>query len=584
MKYLKRFIKNPIVWFLVIVFAASFYNNVYENSIQNVIRSDGRGYFAYLPAVLIYDDPSFEKVIGVEEGIYNANNQIYLHKDNNGNTYNKYFPGIALLQLPFFLLACMLSFLSNQPVDGYSDLFHYLFLFGSFFYFSLGVLFFSKALRQRFPEIKKDFKWLIILITFASPLFFYLLHGTSISHLYSFGLFGLYSYVITLLIKTPKASLYFILGLLLGLIFLLRPTNLLIVLVIPLFFDSWKGFLSLLKTTFFNRGRLFITAILGFLIPASILLLSWKWQTGYWIVWSYSGEGFNFLNPKFIETLFSYRIGLFLHTPIIILSIVGLIFLIRKRMYLLVSYLFYFLILTWVISSWWCWDYESQFGPRPFTEHIILLLFPVFLILKKHTKILYPLIVLCALLGIFRIAQWYTGVVLIARYDSNSYWNSLASFGEEQKGRWNYTRSCHPYGNIVSSDEVLSHSEVFSFSDEIEYGLSVSVKMPKPRTNEWYYYSVQLEKRHNIDKFGSIGLVIDASSDDLDKKYYYAYDLFNDREEGKGEWSDLLTFEGIIYDNFQEYDNIKIYIWNIKGQTFDVRNVKYTISVYKSEE
>lgn len=584
MKYLKRIIKNPIVWLLVIVLAASFYNNAYESDIQYVIRSDGRGYYAYLPAAFIYNDPSFEKVISIEKEVCNTRNQIYLHKDENGKTYNKYFPGIALLQLPFFLLACVLSVILNQPVDGYSDLFHYLFLFGSFFYFSIGIVFFIKAFKQRFPDITKNIKWIIVLLTFASPLFFYLLQGTSISHLYSFGVFGIYSYVITLLLKTQKRSLYFILGLLLGLIFLLRPTNLLIILVIPLFFDNWKSFWSLLKITFANRACFFITAILGFLIPASILILSWKWQSGHWIIWSYSGEGFNFLHPKFIETLFSYRIGLYLHTPILILSLLALLFLIRKRMYHLISFLVYFLILTWVISSWWCWDYESQFGPRPYTEHMIFLMFPVFLILKKYKRILYPLMVLCAFLGIFRMAQWYTGVVSIARYDSNSYWSSLTSFGENEKDRWNYTKSCHPYGNLVSRKEVLSHTEVFSFSDEIDYGLPVSIKMPKPRTNEWYYFSVQLEKRHDLDKFESVGLVINATSDDHDERYYYAYDLYNDREEGKGEWSEPLIFEGIIYDNFQEYDKVRISIWNKKGQSFEIRNVKYTVSVYKSDE
>lgn len=584
MNYLKKFIKNPIVWLLVIVLAASFYNNAYKSDIQYVIRSDGRGYYAFLPAAFIYNDPSFEKVISIEKEVCNTRNQIYLHKDENGKTYNKYFPGIAVLQIPFFVLACILSFFLNQPVDGYSDLFHYLFLFGSFFYFALGIIFFNKTFKHRFPDIKKQVPWLIIIITFASPLFFYLLQGTSISHLYSFGLFGLYSYAITLLIKKQKASQYFILGLLLGLIFLLRPTNLLIILVIPLFFDSWKDFLSLLKITFANRARLLITAILGFLIPASILLLSWKWQTGHWIVWSYSGEGFNFLNPKFIETLFSYRIGLYLHTPILILSLISLMFLIRKRMYLLTSYLVYFLMITWVISSWWCWDYESQFGSRPFIEHMFFLMIPVFLILKKYKNILYPFMLLCALLGIFRIAQWYTGVVPEARYDSNSYWDTLSSFGEDQEGRWNFTRSCHPYGTLVSSDEVFSHIEEFSFTDEIEYGLPLVLELPKPRTNEWYYYSVQLEKRHDLDQFEDVFLVADARSEGVTERYYYTFDLYNDREEGKGEWSKPLIFEGIIYDNFQEYDEAVFYIWNKGKIAFDIRNVKYTVSVYKSDE
>ena len=71
-----------------------------------IISSDGLGYYAYLPAMLIDHDVTYNKVTEREKKIlgYNRYEPGYLVKSGN-RVVNKYFAGEALLLLPFFLLA-----------------------------------------------------------------------------------------------------------------------------------------------------------------------------------------------------------------------------------------------------------------------------------------------------------------------------------------------------------------------------------------------------------------------------------------------------------------------------------------------
>ena len=76
-------------------------------------------------------------------------------------------------------------------------------------------------------------------------------------------------------------------------------------------------------------------------------------------------------------------------------------------------------------------------------------------------------------------------------------------------------------------------------------------------------------------------MVIDAFRKDQNKRFYQAVALFNDRLEGKDNWAQL-EFEGQVYDNFQEFDFIKIYIWNQGKKVFEIKNIEFSLEVYKS--
>ena len=176
MERLNRLLKTLLTWFALFAVVLSLYQSVYKNDISSIVRSDGRGYYAYLPALLIQNDSSFESVVETEKS-YGKGAQIYLYKEINGNSYNKYFPGLAVLQSPFFTLACGVSWLSGENVDGYNDIFMCFFLLGSLFYLLIGLISFSKVLEIRFPNSTLSKNAILVTIIVASPVLYYAIHS-----------------------------------------------------------------------------------------------------------------------------------------------------------------------------------------------------------------------------------------------------------------------------------------------------------------------------------------------------------------------------------------------------------------------
>ncbi len=171
----------------------------------SIIQSDGKGYYAYLPALLIHQEKDFSQTNITERKYFGENYQpSYLNVTENGKVYNKYFPGEAILQIPFFLGAYFLSYITNSPLDGYSNLFQLFFFLGGLVYTILGLYFFQKSLSIYFPENKKWIQLITLLVYFSTPILAYSLELMSYSHIYSFFLFGAFS--VTLLSQKNNLS------------------------------------------------------------------------------------------------------------------------------------------------------------------------------------------------------------------------------------------------------------------------------------------------------------------------------------------------------------------------------------------
>lgn len=576
-------LKNPLLIFGIAFVVFSGFFTLRDDRLKEIVRSDGRGYYAYLPALLIYQDGSFQKSAEVEKSYFEHGiDQLYLFTDQKGNQYNKYFPGIALLQLPFFGIACLISWIFNQPIDGYSSVFLFCFYIGSLVYGLLGIRLFSLIIQQLFPQRINQKRWVIPLFYIATPLLYYQLITPSFSHLYSFVFFGLFAWQFFKFIASPTLKNAFVLGLILGMITILRPTNLIILLIIPFLAGSWGNTVSFLKILSSEKGKRFFVGTIGFLIVISLVFLSWKWQTGDWIVWSYSGEGFNFLHPQLWANWFSFRVGLFVHSPLLLISIVGLVLLFKTNRFQAISWILYFAINSWVISSWWCWDYESPFGNRPMTEHLFFMLLPIFSALAKFPKFTYSFLLICSVLGIIRFFEIKTEFMVDQRFTKQNYIASLAFWNPDNHNRWNFTRSCIPFGERIENKVLLNLPETQNILPTEEFAFTVQENLPKPRTNEKYAFTVELQKRIFSKKFQDVYLVIDAFKSDESKRYYKAIELFNDRQEGKSDWSENLVFEGHIHDYLQEYDAVKIYIWNPGKQHFQIRNLQIRLEKYQA--
>lgn len=578
-EYMLQTLKNPLSWFAVLLIVFTVQNNLLDGEFKNVIRSDGRGYYAYLPAILIHDDPTFEASLEAETKNAGQNfNQYYLYKNEDGATYNKYFPGMAVLQSPFFAGGCLMAVISGAPVDGYSEPFELAFLLGSLFYVIFGLFLFSFCLKQLFPKYSKYVPWLVIGVFSSTTLLMYSTFTLGLSHHYSFFLFSVFFYLALRLRKEISGKTLFWLGITLGMIALVRPTNILVILILPYLLNDSITMKQFFGQLFTNKAKLFLKGILGFALVFSLLFIVWKWQSGNWIVWSYSGEGFNFFHPAIWENLFSFRNGLFLHSPILIVTFIGAVWITLVNRSKMLWWWLYFGLNSWVISSWWCWDYETSFGNRPFTEHVIFLILPLFYLMEKKPKVVVGALIFFATIGGMRYQAYANGFMVDQRFTAANFLPSLAIWNTENAGRWQFPRSVNPFGEKVNELVILNRSEKLEFNSATEFGLDAGMEISQNRTKEILFFRASMEKR--VKKpLKDVFLVVHATNENGSKVYYKAVELFNDRLEGQNDWAEI-SFSGQIPDHFHEFTNVKIYLWNRGKNEFELRNIRMSIETF----
>lgn len=440
---LSSFLKNAhyhlcLLFIGAIAFAHQYKVSFSSDEWSKVVKVDGKGYYAYLPAVFVYQDLNFGFFEEVE--IENAEdpNQIYWYIYNfEGSRTNKYFAGTALCISPFFLLAHAYSYLSGGEMSGFS--FPYMFMLGmcALFYFLLGIHLLRKTL-----ELSSVKPWLIVLtmlaLAFSTNLYYYTVREFSMSHVYSFAwvsvfVFGVKSYFVK---QNTKHLL--LAALALGIVLLIRPVNGLIVFSIPFLAGSLESLKAGFKN-YLSQKLVLISTILIPLFIASIQLVIYKVQTGKWLVYSYAEEGFNFTSPEIFNFLFSYKKGLFVYTPatffIVLLVLVMLVFSFAKEKvstrnearFQSLSFLGFFLLIVYVLSSWWMWFYGGSFGSRAMIEYypFIFLALALSLNLKSKwwLKVLFIAFILaCIQLNMVQTKQYISGAIHWVDMDKEWYW------------------------------------------------------------------------------------------------------------------------------------------------------------------
>lgn len=118
-----RWLVFHLLAFTILASIASHY--IYSNKlIWPPIRSDGDGYYAYLPTLLIHKKLDFGVLKDHFGGAIPDYTGIHRHPQT-GNFYNKYPIGVAVLMVPFFGIAHALTQIAGLAADGYSDIYQY---------------------------------------------------------------------------------------------------------------------------------------------------------------------------------------------------------------------------------------------------------------------------------------------------------------------------------------------------------------------------------------------------------------------------------------------------------------------------
>lgn len=343
--------------------------NRWDNPYGRPIVGDAKGYYAYLPAIFIHQDLKFSFVEQVERDYYPEDFSLwkdFLVEQPNGSFVNKCFPGVAVFYLPFFLISYFLSYVLGFPLDGYSVLFQWSIIVAHVCYYALALILLNAILKRN--EIRLRYRFMtMFLLTFGTNVFFYSVFDFSVVHI--FGFFGTTLFIYWLHRLSDEFSWIRMgkLFALLALLIIMRPTNALVVLSIPLFTDVPKIWL-LIKGNFSLRTIPYIYVLLIILI-FSIPLTLWKVQTGNWLVYSYGDEKMDFLNPNLVPFLFSVLKGWWFWTPIMLLMFVGAAYY-YGRQHVLCG--FYFagsiIAMAYIFSSWWIWTYGGGMGQRPMID------------------------------------------------------------------------------------------------------------------------------------------------------------------------------------------------------------------------
>ena len=208
----------------------------------------------------------------------------------------------------------------------------------------------------------------LVAFAFGTNLFYYAVVAPGMSHAYSFGLCSLFLLVARHMALNFRPVHLIQAGALLGTIILVRPVNGMILLAIPIVFNTGIEFKEWIRNVLRTPRQLLLSIAIGLSIM-SLQFIYYRIATGSWLVYSYGEEGFNWMDPHMIDILFSYKKGLFVYLPLLGLSLVGLKFLWDRSKWSALAWLAFFVVLTYVLSAWWNWWYGGSFGARPYVEY-----------------------------------------------------------------------------------------------------------------------------------------------------------------------------------------------------------------------
>lgn len=379
-----------------------------------VISYDAAGYYLYLPSIF-YDDLG---KINHKDAIIKKYNPFGCNfEDANkkiGENYVlKYTSGVAILELPAFIVAHFIATYFNFPVDGFSLPYQICINFWSILFGIFGLWILRNVLLKYFND--NSVAITLFTICIASNLYNFISFSGSMSHSYLFTLYVFLLFYIDKLYENPSYKTSFLLGLIAGFIVMIRPIEMICLILI----FGWKvASVNEIKDRFqfirqhFSKFLLF--AFSAFLI-GSIQLIYWKIYAGKWLFWSYGAdEGFNFLKPHIINWLISYKKGWLMYTPVMLLSIIGFYALYKiKRKLFFACFIFVIFNIYWC-SAWNCWWYGGSFSQRSVVQSYVVLAFPLTAFFQSIStkKILFYLsllfVVFCCWLNLLMTYQAYT--------------------------------------------------------------------------------------------------------------------------------------------------------------------------------
>lgn len=597
--------KNHFITFIIAVCLAlslSYQHFVVgDNKYEYIVDSDGKGYYAYLPAIFIYHDLSFNFFFE------NQNQDIkrYFHErfiiKQGDKTIIKTYCGESVLLLPFFAAGCLVQYAYAGEVNGYESIMQFFICIGALFYLALGLFYLRKFLKYYHIE-DRIIRLTLVIFVFGTNLLYYTVFHPTMTHVYSFALISMFLYLSKHFIETENKKTIWLVAFVIGLIALVRPVNILVISITP-FLKKENG-LSFYFSHIKNNITTWVVALLIAAATASIQLYLNFLQCRKVFAWSYGDEGFYFLHPHVSDVLFSFQKGLFIYTPVLIIACIGLFFVLKKQRSLFLGLALTLVPATYIISAWWKWSYGPGFGLRAFIDWYALFVIPFAFLLNNIDRMQERFVKLVCLVlvafNLFQTWQYLWGIIhaegmtkekyaYVFFKTSPEYYNCLGDGVEETY----LPKQAKPFlsaeNNFADPSKNWEYCPVFMsngnavalLNDTIEYGPTLLIKADSPEYFQPFFLKVYLDRYENefkactkslimVDYVAADGAIYRSCNlriNDLPRKEIYHWKTFD--------------YDFPLPPVKNKGDVLKIYIWNLDRKSFYIDSMKVQFYGYQ---
>ena len=390
-----------LFWWLTAITCLAGYVYAYASGRAGTpIRSDAFSYYVYLPAWAIHHDVSLQATAddccGGEFPAYTA----IVRWPFTERWVNAHPIGEALMIAPFFGVAHALTWWTNLTPDGFSLYYQHAAGLAGLCYVLIGLWFLGRLLSRHFtPDIVLATQAAVL---FGTSLYHYATFDSAWSHAFSFALLS--AFLERLDARRPVWQDDVVIGAICGLLILVRHTHALI----PLCFLGADA----IRT----RRLPIVPAMIAALIVAPQLWLYHR-ATNHWLISSYGQLGFTFASPHISGVLVSARKGLFFYAPLLVGALPGAVWLPERLQSWRAPAAVLLAIETYLIASWWDWQFGASYGHRGFVDF-----YPLFAIglaatftrvaaMPRLTRPAIALVTLLCALSIFQMLQYWHGVL-----------------------------------------------------------------------------------------------------------------------------------------------------------------------------
>lgn len=363
--------KNKLLLFFITCLVLLSVWASYKNFDRVVIRSDGTGYFEYLPSLIGENDPWLKDIRS--RRIHEIKPTILYNtlEGRDGRRAIKYPMGVAILWSPFYAGASIYAKIFHLPE--YSTPYQVAVAVAAIFYLLSG-FFILRYLIQKYYSLDEA-SIILVLAPFilGTNLFHYATFDASFSHIYAFFSVSLWLLALDYYFeRNGDLRSIFFLAASVSLMFLVRYINVMFSLLFVAEYIRRKDFSGIAV------GKVVVVAVVAsvFVFPQ---FLYYFLATGEWVISPYASRSETFtglLSPEWYLVLLSPGRGLLVWVPYVLLSVIGYYYDMKFRR----EYLRVFAIMlvcftsVYLIASWWSPHFGAGLGHRGFIE-----LYPLFI-------------------------------------------------------------------------------------------------------------------------------------------------------------------------------------------------------------